>query len=394
MLRKVALASALAIALIAVGAVEASSPTYAPAPNLQLTFAEPSLVAPPGGRAFFEPYEGAEVAAETTARGARTPATSSGFFIQSAFGSRGNFEAVVPGRTSGLAHLWRNNDSPGLPWSAPTFFATGTFAAASLIQSNLGAGLGLEVVARSGDQLLYFSRQEQPPFAWSGPAIIGSGVAGNPALIQGTFGTRGNFELVVPLAAGGLGHYWRDNDGSPAWHGPTVFGTSVAQINGVALIQSGFGDPGNLEVVATAGSGVNRSLVHFWRDASGWHGPTPIFLPAAFGTFSPGGTPGFVQSADGNFQVVVAGGGHLTHIERDNSDPSFAWHPVADFGGFPMTAFGAASLIQSNFGAGGGNLEVLARKNDAGPGVVHVNHFWRIAHPSGAWQGPGGDLLG
>jgi hypothetical protein len=36
--------------------------------------------------------------------------------IQSNFGIKGNFELVVPMSNGGLAHYWRNNDDPELPW--------------------------------------------------------------------------------------------------------------------------------------------------------------------------------------------------------------------------------------------------------------------------------------
>jgi hypothetical protein len=319
---------------------------------------------------------------------------SSGFLIQSRFGAKGNFEAVVTGRSTGLVHFWRNNDLQGLPWSQPVTLASGMFSGTSLIQSSLGMGLGLEVLAVSGINLVRFSRADSPPFAWSGPTIVATGVSGNPALIQSNFGQEGNFEVVVPLATGGIGHYWRDNDGSGTWHGPTVFGQSVGQVNGVGLIQSMFGQ-GNLEVVATAGSDPDRSLVHFWRDEVGWHGPTQIFLPNAFGPFEPQGFPALIQSHDGNFQVVVSRGSELVHIERDNSQAPYIWNPVARFGAFVSTGFTAASLIQSNFGPeGSGNFEVLSRKVDKGPGLVHVQHHWRAADASGTWQPSGGDLLG
>ena len=306
---------------------------------------------------------------------------SSGFFIQGTFGGQGNFEAVVPGRTSGLAHIWRNNDLPALPWSAPDFFATGTFGGASLIQSSLGGGMALEAAARSGNQVVFFIRAETPPYGWSAPAVIATVVSGTPALIQGAFGANGNYEMVVPMAAGGIGHFWRDNDAGPGvWHGPEVFGAALPNILGVALIQSTYG---NLEVVATAGSGTSYSIHHFWRDEAGWHGPSQIFLPNAFGAVSPMHTPGFIQSADGNFQVVFPDGSDLVHMMRDNSDPGLTWNPVARFGGYVSTGFTAASLIQSNYGPpGAGNFEVLARKTDKGPGLVHVVHFWRTTDPS------------
>ena len=47
-------------------------------------------------------------------------------------------------------------------------------------------------------------------------------LTGSPALLQSNYGQTGNLELVVP-AGPRLLHYWRDNDapGNP-WHGPIV----------------------------------------------------------------------------------------------------------------------------------------------------------------------------
>jgi hypothetical protein len=93
------------------------------------------------------------------------------YLVQSRFGAQGNFEVVVPLAAGGLAHLWRNNDAAGLPWSAPIPFAAGvgTVDALSLIQSNFGSPGNLEVVARIGDRLALFWRESGPPFTWSGP---------------------------------------------------------------------------------------------------------------------------------------------------------------------------------------------------------------------------------
>lgn len=93
---------------------------------------------------------------------------------------------------------------------------------------------------------------------------------------------RGNFELLTPLARGGMAHLWRNNDESGLpWIGPTIFGTGLADpIDGVTLIQNtrGFAGLGNLEAAARTG----RRTCHFWRKPqppfepppTEWHGPT------------------------------------------------------------------------------------------------------------------------
>ena len=210
------------------------------------------------------------------------PTKNSSFMTQGRFGSRGNFEMVVPRSSGGLAHFWRANDDPSLPWNGPRpFGSSDTYAAIALIQSNFtssGHGAGnLEVVARTGNGLDFYWREDAAPFTWHDGAIaFESGVSGNPALIQGNFGVMGNFEMVVPLATGGLAHFWRVNDDpSLPCNGPIPFGSSDAY-DAVALIQSNFSRPGNshgnLELVARSG---NR-LDFYWREDAApftWHGP-------------------------------------------------------------------------------------------------------------------------
>lgn len=43
-----------------------------------------------------------------------------GFLVQSSHGAKGNFELVVPHSGGGLAHWFRKNDDPRLPWVGPT----------------------------------------------------------------------------------------------------------------------------------------------------------------------------------------------------------------------------------------------------------------------------------
>ena len=59
---------------------------------------------------------------------------TSGYFLQTTFGSAGNFEMVLPSPQGGLVHVWRNNDTAGFPWMPPTFFASGYLDGVSLIQ--------------------------------------------------------------------------------------------------------------------------------------------------------------------------------------------------------------------------------------------------------------------
>jgi hypothetical protein len=308
----------------------------------------------------------------------------SGSFIQSRFGSPGNFEVVAPARTTtGLVHYWRNNSVPNSPWSGPTHFGggIGNVDAASLIQSSYGNPGNLEVVVIASNQLVHFWRDSGPSFTWNGPFSIASGVAGIPGLIQGRFGTPGNFEVVAPNASGGLVHYWRNNQiPNTPWNGPTPFGQSLGQVDAVSLIESSYGNPGNLEVVASA----SGQVYHFWRDSGPsftWHGP-----------FALNGILGFVPSliqgrfgSPGNFELVVSiPTGGLAHYWRNNQDPSFPWNLGATFGG--LIPYGAPSLIESNYG-NPGNLEVIAGTFDPQAGN-ELARSWRDSGPSFTWNGP------
>ena len=316
------------------------------------------------------------------------PTKNSSFMTQGRFGQVGNFEMVVPMSSSGLAHFWRNNDDPALPWFGPLpFGSTDVYAAVTLFQSNfssIGTGAGnLELVARSGNRLDFYWRDDAPPFTWHGPIAFETGVSGTPALIQGNFGVTGNFEMVVPLAAGGLAHFWRNND-DPAlpWNGPFPFGSSDAY-DGVALIQSNFSSsgtgPGNLELVARSG---NR-LDFYWRDDAPpftWHGPIAFETGVI-------GNPTFIQSRfgqTGNFEMVVPlETGGLAHFWRNNDDPALPWN-----GPFPFSSsdfYGAVTVLESNFsssGFGAGNLELVARSGN------RLDFYWRDDAPPFTWHGP------
>jgi hypothetical protein len=310
--------------------------------------------------------------------------------IPGTYGTMGNYELVTPLASGGMAHFFRNNDDPSLPWSGPVTFATdqGAVTAVSLIQSNFSTqsvntgvqGPGnLAVVANIGGTLDYFYRDDVA-FNWFGPTTIYSGVSGVPSFVQavpGTFGTMGNYELVTPLATGGMAHFFRNNDDpNLPWTLTAFFGTEFGLVDAVALIQSNFSTqfvqtgvqgPGNLIVVALIGG----DLFYFYRDdvaPFNWNGPTTVFATGVMGN------PSFVQAtpgtygAMGNFELAVPlQSGGMAHFFRNNDDPNLPWSETATFGTDQGLVSGL-SLIQSNFSTqfvntgvqGPGNLAVVA----------------------------------
>ncbi|WP_438041578.1 alpha/beta hydrolase [Sorangium sp. So ce128] len=210
------------------------------------------------------------------------PTTTSGFFLQCA--SRGTLELVLPAADTpfGVEHH-RREEASG-PWRHVATFASGLgpVEAVSLIQSNFGDPGHLEAVARIGDRLAAFWCAPSSEPSWSEPRFFAEGAAGDPALIQGCFGGKGNFELVVPHARGGIAHYHRDNDTAElGWRGPVIFGEGLGRFEAVAMIQRmagaphGPNAPGDLEVVARVGD----RLVMFRRSpgsGAAWHGPEEV----------------------------------------------------------------------------------------------------------------------
>ena len=136
-----------------------------------------------------------------------------------------------------------------------------------------------------GENLLFYSRDDVPPYTWHGPLSAQSfssrRFAGNPVLIESRYGL-GNFELIVPLADGGIAHYFRDNGVvSPYWSGPRIFGADIGRFDAVTFIQSNFtagAGIGNFELVARVGD----ELFFYWRDdtwAETWYGPCVLAAP-------------------------------------------------------------------------------------------------------------------
>ncbi|HKR64883.1 MAG TPA: LamG-like jellyroll fold domain-containing protein [Thermoanaerobaculia bacterium] len=280
--------------------------------------------------------------------------------IQSDYFTKGNFEVVVPDPGGGIAHYWRNNDKPGYPWTKQAVFGVseGAVAAVSMIQSNFGRNF--EVIARIGDKLAYFSRNNIVGQVWSGPQYIASGVAGTPSLIQSNYGTKGDFEVVVPLVSGGVGRFTRKNDlpGTP-WVGPDVFAANLV-VDDVAMIESDFFD--HLEVVMRVGD----KLAHVWRDQ--FHNPPDWSAPTFFAT-GVSGAPAFLQRRDvlphpffDVFAPLETGDvGRWVRVHG----PFYVWQYE---GGIPVNGQKhSVAAIQSNFDD---NFELLTQNCE------EVTHFW------------------
>ena len=208
-------------------------------------------------------------------------------------------------------------------------------------------------------------------FGWLSPMPA---VRGNPGLLQSRFGRRGNFELVAPAdAGGGIFFSWRNNDDPTLpWSRPTAFGAGT--VEALTMIQSNFGSPGNLELIARVGN-----QLHFYYRDSGpafrWNGPVPMFSGVR-------GNPVLVQSrfgTRGNFELAVpAEAGGMLFAYRNNDNPSLPWSVPFRFG---SGAVEQITMIQSNFGSPG-NLELIARVGN------QLHFYYRDSGPAFRWRGP------
>ncbi|KAL1914461.1 uncharacterized protein VTP21DRAFT_8844 [Calcarisporiella thermophila] len=271
-----------------------------------------------------------------------TGANSSGYMVQSKMVSReisssnmrGDLDVVAPATGSGLQHWWRRSGSPLQPisWNGPNYFgeSVGKFSgSAALIESKYN---NLEVVARVDNQLMHFWREHGE---WLKGPKFASGASGSPAMVPNKPGR--DFELVVPLSSGGIGHYYRNDLAGNKWFGPVVFGKDFDYVNAVTLIKVNDNTPGELEVIARVGD----TLHHFWYEDGGWHYDKQIATGVR-------GQPSLIQSSigrEGNFELVspLQEGG-LAHWYRDNKVPSKPWRGPNKFG--DMRLYDDVSLIQ------------------------------------------------
>jgi hypothetical protein len=258
--------------------------------------------------------------------------------IQSSFGDapHRNFEAVVTLANGELWHYWRDNTASGKQaWKPTVRISTGAAYSGSLIQSN--------------------------------PA--------NPD-------NAGNFEVVVPIVTNGqvqLTHFWRNHvpntPGYNTWMQGGIVTLPTDRVVGPGcIIQSAYGkDVNNFEVVVPVeDSAGNLVLQHYYREdpfnpAQPWKRGSTVTPPGDTVT-GPGCIMQSTRNADGNrrggdLQIVVptarAGGPpQLRLFSRKGIDGPWSANPAPVTRSGDVVA-GGAVIIESDFGDGGGNFEVL-----------------------------------
>jgi hypothetical protein len=272
--------------------------------------------------------------------------------------SKGSFELVAPASPpgKGLVHYERDNGAAGKAWIFAETFAgdVGAFNGAVVIESSWGT---LEVVAAAGSQVYAYSKPVNG--SWTQTlAIPGANVErGTPGFVQSTYtpspGSRGNFEVAVPNATGGIDYFWRDNSTSAqAWHvaPPTLF-PQLGLVDDVVLFES---KQGTMEMAARVGSSVyvmTRSASPFT-----WGQPTLVDSTAI-------GRPAYFQSnfgQNGNYELFVPSSvGGDNEYWRDNDDPNTPW--VGPRGTFRASGmrFGSACAFETSLGVLPGDMELF-----------------------------------
>ncbi|KAH0558641.1 hypothetical protein GP486_004708 [Trichoglossum hirsutum] len=305
-------------------------------------------------------------------------------FIESTFGTPGNFELVTRdgGNPAKLVHLWRGSDfvwQPELSQAANSsdLISSNAGSPGAIIQSSFGTPDhpgNFEVLVLEGTDLVHYYRDNSNPSSnWQRTRAVSDKATGAASFIQsnlkGNSDAPGNFEAVV-LEGANLVHYYRDNSiPEYPWISTSVI-TSQARSPG-CIIQSNLGppgSPGNFEVVVLEPGG----LVHYFRDNSTqdpqWNRTTVISTEAA-------SSASIIQSnlGPGNLELVVLEGEALSeqkslvHYYRSND----TWIRTVTIS--PQSQ-GPACLIQSRYGTPG-NFEVVVLEGVKGAHALI--HYWR-----------------
>jgi hypothetical protein len=292
----------------------------------------------------------------------------SGGVLESGNGSaHRNFELSATAGTR-IQMWWREGDPP-FPWAKAADFADDAAACPTLFQTTYGRNLEL-IYPTTGNRLhhWWFGQGDQQ---WHDGGVFGpADVAGIPAIIQSDYGQPGNLEVVVRTADDRLNHWWRRNGPPWTWTDGGRFSSGIAA-SGAALVQTRHR---NLEMVAVCRDGTMQFL---WRDdANGfvWHegesfgagvSSPPCMIEGQFGAVD--------ENTPGNYELCVAVAGRVQHWWKQVG--STAWVNSATFGHDVQAVVG---LVEGSFGY---NLEAVVLRVDGG-----LQHYWRDG--AGWHEGP------
>ncbi|MEH0586853.1 hypothetical protein QA942_23300 [Streptomyces sp. B21-106] len=354
-----------------------------------------------------------------------------GFLIQTR-ADPGNFEVVIARPEDGLAHFWRDNDSSTLPWRGPTFFGSGTYIGATVIESDFRAfsdnKLGnLEVLAtRLDGRVDQYWRDNGGSYDWHGPLEIMNSAGGAPSMaytgarVDGSHHGYSSFYATAPDRFAGFA-YWDRFNGPGFIRWTNVGGTGSVKLDGgVALTLTTIGaaspaagykytGPGGLVIVAGVSNTLGQLTLYvngptggpkrgwidqavFGRDIfpelQGAFCGRPCLIQGDFSYEEKSNAPFGSRGHLGNLELVVPSrrGGFL-HFARDCGIPRANPAPIGEgWSGptaIPGVVYDEVSLIQSNFtNTDHGNLELIARRRSR-PGF---DFFWRGEDL--IWRGP------
>jgi hypothetical protein len=247
---------------------------------------------------------------------------------------------------------------------------------------------------------------------------------GSPAFIQSSFGGRqNNYELVVPLAGGGIAHYWLVNDGTAPLNpltGHPEWGLRIihpeAQFRAVALIQreSEEDSPGALEMIAVETVRGTGRFARFWH-LSGGHPPSstiglteePVwkvlsrFPGPDLGQGEPYGNPAFIRFKEdvnsrtySSWLITPLGRVGMAELRTDSSAGGESWGQwrlLTYSNGrllLPRDRVSAVSLLQSSLRSGDHPdkliyelAAVFFNDDDRGFDVMHSTYSWGTTAP-------------